>query len=159
MTSLERLTNIFDKLGIEMVTPLIDSVLPSALGARTGQKLNKITVWEEKLSDLSMPPFGEQAVHDALRAIGSPIDNEEAFKVPTRGCGVLTRAGWFNANPALVFFVLNDTRSTEATIMALAREGWISQKTAPKAALRFKKALAGQGVVFNSAPILSSTPD
>ncbi|WDP90885.1 MAG: hypothetical protein HUN04_14760 [Desulfobacter sp.] len=154
---MERLTEIVDKLGIGIDTPWIVSALPSAMGARAGQQLNEMTVYAERLSNLSMPPDGEQALDDALRAIGNPMDNDASFQGRKGGCGVLTRAGWFNANPALVFFARNETKNMEATIMALAKEGWISQKTAPKAVLRFKKALIRQGIEFIATPILPLT--
>jgi hypothetical protein len=113
---------------------------PAFLGARAGQSLNHLTVCVEELSELVLPASDPDVFITAANRIGKPADPSTPF------C-FTTRAGWLNANPAMIC-LFPETGNGKLTIAAFAKEGLISQKTAAKAISRYKTALADSGVTF-----------
>jgi len=135
-------------LGLDLTDPL--PAAPGFLGARAGQALNHITVCARELT-LALEP--EQGIHDlvskAALGVGKPlVKGETQFYT--------TRAGWLNANPALLGLFAGPDADT-CLVMGLAREGWVNQNTAPKAITRLENALKEMGVNFSLKEVLPWT--
>jgi hypothetical protein len=123
--------------------------MPAFLGVQAGQSLNDITVFAVEFYGFDCQDKKE--ISDCLNKIGSPLAED--------GLSYRTRAGWFNANPAVICVPdlpdFNQTGTFRA--VAFAKEGFINQKTALKAVDRFKKSLQDIGAKFSSKNIVPLT--
>lgn len=123
--------------------------IPSFLGVQAGQSLNDVTVFVAEFYDFDR--LETQQVIDSLKTLGSCLDEES--------CSYQIRAGWLNANPAMVCFPdLSEFPENGCfKAVAFAKEGVINQKTAFKAVKRLESALHHLGITFrckNVVPLI-----
>lgn len=136
--------------------------LPAYMGASFGQQLNKLTSAAVSLSDFDKDLMSSQKMVEAIGAVG--IVMAEADGPEEEGTDddfvlwARVRAGWLNANPALVA-VIDGRKAGAGTIQvaAFAKEGFISQKTATGAIRRIERALENRGIAFKSETIVPQT--
>ncbi len=135
--------------GFKIPDAMFTFAIPSFLGVQAGQTLNDLTVFVEEFYNFDLPQ--KEVIVKCLNKIGTPIDEE--------GFSYQTRAGWFNANPAVICVPdlqeLSETGNFRAA--AFAREGFINQKTAFKAVKRFEKSLGDTGAGFSSKTVVPLT--
>lgn len=113
--------------------------LSAEAGAVFGQSFNKLT---QAVQSFAVPGDAVQAVREVFQRIGEIAAEEADESAGQCVLAVRTRAGWFNANPALVIAVI-EKENVQA--IALAKEGLINQKTAAGALRRFEETLLGLG--------------
>jgi hypothetical protein len=108
-----------------------------------------LTVFEEEFFGFDWQD--KQEIINALKKIGSPVAED--------GLSYRTRAGWLNANPAVICVPDLPDFNEKGTlrVVAFAKEGLISQKTALKAVKRFDKSLKDIGVKFSSKTVVPLT--
>ena len=152
---LKHLLNALPVSGLNMGLSKMVSfpAIPSFLGVQAGQSLNHVTAAGELFSDLDFSNAGDHKIEDALRRIGSAI-RDQSLQLPENTFFYKTRAGWLNANPAMICVIpcSDDPKCFQAITLAL--EGLINQKTAQKALLRFKKAMSNLGIGFCSQELI-----
>ena len=136
-------------LAFKIPDAMFTYAIPSFLGVQAGQSLNDLTVFAEEFYGFDRSDKKE--ISDCLNKIGSPLDGD--------GLSYQTRAGWLNANPAVLCVPdlpdFNKTGTVRA--VAFAKEGVINQKTALKAVKRFEKSLQNIGAKFSSKNIVPLT--
>ena len=132
--------------GFKIPDAMFSFAIPSFLGVQAGQALNDLTVFIEEFYNFDLPQ--KEDIVKSLKKIGSPIDEE--------GLSYRTRAGWLNANPAVICVPdLQDFNGKgNCRVAAFAREGLINQKTAFKAVKRFEKSLQEIGAKFSSKTVV-----
>lgn len=144
---------------ISSLTAELASAVPAYLGVRAGQRLNRVTVSAESLTDFNTGQLWDRHLPQALASIGRVIEVEGPAARESLILCARTRAGWLNLNPALLC-VVDTGRDGAASLQvcAFAKEGWISQRTAPGAIGRFKRALDLQGIAFRTETIIPLAP-
>lgn len=85
---------------------------------------------------------GIKAGYSVLQKLGE-LKSDESSKAPYPFLKAVIGSGFFNMNPAVLYYeILNgDSNSCEITITAAAKEGLIKQHTAKKAVKKVKSAL------------------
>jgi hypothetical protein len=123
--------------------------IPSFLGVQAGQSLNDLTVFVQEFYAFARAE--KQNITDGLNRVGAIVDEE--------GLAYKTRAGWFNANPAIICIPdLNSFSESGAfKAVAFAKEGLINQKTAFKAVKRLEASLLDMGCKFSSKTVIPLT--
>ena len=151
---LQRLLNGISELGLNLQLPdnLLLPAAPAFLGVQAGQSLNHVTAYGEVLKDLDFTNAGQFTIQNALKRIGSTINDDANSPLPENTFCYKTRAGWFNLNPALICVIPKESNSLQ--VIAFAFEGLISQKTAQKALLRFTQALTALGIGYTSENLI-----
>jgi len=135
-----------------MANPLIDLLVKAGLtldgagafagalaagsGVDFGQNFNKLTQAEGVFALQGDAPA---IVRAALELIGEVVAEQADSGTGDYAMAGQTRAGWLNANPAILIGVVG---KDQVQVIALAKEGLINQKTAPGALQRFASALA-----------------
>ncbi len=150
--NLNSLLSNLDNFNINLQLPEVDifPAIPAFLGVQAGQQLNHVTVNAQELFNMEFEKTFEKVISEALLSIGTPLNDAEYY--------FQTRAGWLNANPAVICVLPDaDLPEERLKVVAFAKEGWISQKTAIKAIERFKAALKKQGTGFDEKNILPLT--
>jgi len=113
--------------------------LAARAGAVFGQSFNKLTQAEQAFA---VPGDAIQAVRQAFQRIGKIAAEEVDDSAGQCVLATQTRAGWLNANPALLIAVI-EKQNVQAVV--LAKEGLIDQKTAAGALRRFGDVLLDLG--------------
>jgi len=150
----------FTEKGLDLpyLEDMVFPAIPAALGARFGQEMfGQLTVHSEIITGANKTPIARENVLNALGSIGSAVDPTVDDAPNDHFFYFQTRAGWLNANPALICVIDLSDNQGGLQAAAFAKEGLISQKTALKAVARFKKALAGQGIEFTDKVQVSQT--
>ncbi|MBN1957777.1 MAG: hypothetical protein JW773_06210 [Desulfuromonadales bacterium] len=123
--------------------------IPSFLGVQAGQALNDVTVFVAEFYDFDR--LETQQVIDSLKTLGACLDEES--------CSYKIRAGWLNANPAVVCIPDLDEfpENGRFKAVAFAKEGFINQKTAFKAVKRLESTLYHIGITFRCKNVVPLT--
>jgi|GEM_PF-2255779 hypothetical protein len=149
-------------LDLPSLGPSLGATLPAYLGASFGQQFNKLTTTLVSLSGFN--DLKQRHLLKAIGTIGSVLEDiaHAPNETHLNDLSVLwaqVRAGWFNANPSLLVVVDGQKDRLESIeVMAFAKEGFISQKTAPGAIRRFEQALRKQEFDFDTETIVPLTP-
>jgi len=138
---LNRLLDLLEQFDPGFKLPdIIDMpVIPSFLGVQAGQSLNHLTVHVQEFYNFNT--LDKKTLETALNSIGSVLTE--------KGYYFKTRAGWLNANPAVILVSADGEPLIKCLkVICFAKEGLINQKTATKAIKRFETALKNQRSEF-----------
>jgi|GEM_PF-2677247 len=135
--------------------PLIDTLIKAGLAAEVagsfagglsakagvdfGQSFNQQTQAE---ATFEVSGNALKTTKAAAGKIGDLLAEEKDSESGKQVLAVQTRAGWFNANPAIVVAIVGEGK---VSALAFAKEGLIDQKTAVGAIARFGDALIALG--------------
>ena len=110
--------------------------LSARAGVDFGQSFNQQTQAE---ATFEIKGDALQTIKTAVGKIGDLLAEEDDLESGNKVLVIQSKAGWLNANPAILVAIVNGTK---VGVMAFAKEGMINQKTAAGAIARFGKALA-----------------